>query len=317
MRLVARVSRAGRRFDVQAAPPPARSPRASLRVSLRRRDETRRDACRRVPSLTRPFPTPPGRCVIHLAVCLACNPASRMPQPVPIHGKKLTSAVGADRESLKVCITHPLTGRFISLPSQKHRKLTICWRLTRFSKPRLTSTVNAATVFQTASSNLTHPSNLQRASSSDRDKTMAVFSSPAQGAAVLTAFFLPILTYLYMTRNEHRALASSSVSAAPGETEEEQEEEEVDAGPLPPPTEITALYIHPVKSCHGISVQSARVLPTGLDLGMPLSFLLSLPYPSLPHPSHTHPLLTPTQTANGCGSRTLPPNSSRSATPPK
>ncbi|KAF2493334.1 hypothetical protein BU16DRAFT_528644 [Lophium mytilinum] len=36
--------------------------------------------------------------------------------------------------------------------------------------------------------------------------------------------------------------------------------------PLPPPTTITNLFLHPIKSCHGISVTSARLLPTGLDL---------------------------------------------------
>ncbi|KAF2812530.1 uncharacterized protein BDZ99DRAFT_461201 [Mytilinidion resinicola] len=36
--------------------------------------------------------------------------------------------------------------------------------------------------------------------------------------------------------------------------------------PLPPPTTITNLFLHPIKSCHGIAVTSARLLPTGLDL---------------------------------------------------
>lgn len=71
-------------------------------------------------------------------------------------------------------------------------------------------------------------------------------SQATQLAIVLSAFFLPILTYLYFTRSQTK---NSS------------------AGPLPPPTEITALYIHPIKSCHGIKVQSAKLLPTGLDLG--------------------------------------------------
>jgi hypothetical protein len=88
---------------------------------------------------------------------------------------------------------------------------------------------------------------------------MTTLTTPAQGAIVLTAFALPILTYLYFTRAQQHATSSTSS----------------DAGPLPPPTEITALYIHPIKSCHGISVDSARLLPTGLDLGAPLS--LSLP----------------------------------------
>lgn len=67
-----------------------------------------------------------------------------------------------------------------------------------------------------------------------------------QLAIVLSAFLLPVLTYLYFTK------ATTKKS---------------NAGPLPPPTEITALYIHPIKSCHGIKVQSAKLLPTGLDLG--------------------------------------------------
>ncbi|CAO2655901.1 Nn.00g047040.m01.CDS01 [Neocucurbitaria sp. VM-36] len=73
---------------------------------------------------------------------------------------------------------------------------------------------------------------------------MAV-SDATQVAVLLSAFFLPILTYVYFTR-----------SSQPKST----------AGPLPPPTEITALLVHPIKSCHGISVQSAKLLPTGLDL---------------------------------------------------
>jgi len=36
--------------------------------------------------------------------------------------------------------------------------------------------------------------------------------------------------------------------------------------PIPPPTTITNLFIHPIKSCHGIPVPSAHLLPTGLDL---------------------------------------------------
>ncbi|ORX97111.1 hypothetical protein BCR34DRAFT_578157 [Clohesyomyces aquaticus] len=63
-------------------------------------------------------------------------------------------------------------------------------------------------------------------------------------AIILTAFFLPILTYLYYTGS----LRSKS------------------SGPLPPPTKITSLFIYPIKSCHGISVPSTRLLPTGLDL---------------------------------------------------
>jgi uncharacterized protein YcbX len=70
-------------------------------------------------------------------------------------------------------------------------------------------------------------------------------SATSQGAIILSAFLLPVLTYIYYTRN----LRSQDV-----------------AGPLPPPTEITKLYIYPIKSCHGISVPSARLLPTGLDL---------------------------------------------------
>lgn len=75
-------------------------------------------------------------------------------------------------------------------------------------------------------------------------------SNTAQGAIILSAFFVPVLTYVYFTRNT-RPQASRKKSA----------------GPLPEPFEITALYIHPIKSCHGIQVKSAKLLPTGLDLG--------------------------------------------------
>lgn len=79
-----------------------------------------------------------------------------------------------------------------------------------------------------------------------------VASNATQGVVVLSAFFLPILAYVFVTRSQK-----------PKNT----------AGPLPPPTEITALFIHPIKSCHGISVSSAKLLPTGLDLGMYISQL--------------------------------------------
>jgi hypothetical protein len=67
-----------------------------------------------------------------------------------------------------------------------------------------------------------------------------------QAAILLSIFILPILTYVYFTKNQQ---AKDT------------------AGPLPPATEITGLFIHPIKSCHGISVRSAKLLPTGLDLG--------------------------------------------------
>lgn len=73
-------------------------------------------------------------------------------------------------------------------------------------------------------------------------------SSATQGAIVLSAFLVPVLTYLYFTRSQNKTTKAS-------------------AGPLPPPTEIEALYIHPIKSCHGISVKTAKLLPTGFDLG--------------------------------------------------
>ncbi|KAH7083324.1 hypothetical protein BKA63DRAFT_150806 [Paraphoma chrysanthemicola] len=69
-------------------------------------------------------------------------------------------------------------------------------------------------------------------------------SSTSQAAIIASAFLVPVLTYIYFTRKPKKS----------------------SAGPLPEPTEITALYIHPIKSCHGISVQSAKLLPTGLDL---------------------------------------------------
>ncbi|KAF2874445.1 MOSC domain-containing protein [Massariosphaeria phaeospora] len=69
-------------------------------------------------------------------------------------------------------------------------------------------------------------------------------SDATQGAIILSVFLLPILTYVFYTR----APASNP------------------AGPLPPATEITKLFVYPVKSCHGISLPSVQLLPTGLDL---------------------------------------------------
>jgi hypothetical protein len=71
-------------------------------------------------------------------------------------------------------------------------------------------------------------------------------SATTQAAVILSILVLPILTYIYFARSQ---------------------QVKDTAGPLPPPTEITALFIHPIKSCHGISVQSAKLLHTGLDLG--------------------------------------------------
>jgi hypothetical protein len=113
-------------------------------------------------------------------------------------------------------------------------------------------------------------------------------SQATQLAIVLSAFFLPVLTYLYFTGYFTKVLPKKN-----------------DAGPLPPPTEITALYIHPVKSCHGIKVQSAKLLPTGLDLGTS----------TLPLCVGTHTNLE--QTGNGCGSQRTNTNSSQSAKTPE
>lgn len=65
-------------------------------------------------------------------------------------------------------------------------------------------------------------------------------------ALLFSVFCVPLLTYLLFTH----------WSPSRKETDD----------PLPCPTEIIALYIHPIKSCHGISVPSAKLLPTGLDL---------------------------------------------------
>jgi hypothetical protein len=73
-------------------------------------------------------------------------------------------------------------------------------------------------------------------------------SNISQAAIIVLAFLLPIFTYIYFTGGPGRKKST--------------------AGSLPAPTEITTLYIHPIKSCHGISVQSAKLLPTGLDLGI-------------------------------------------------
>jgi len=70
-----------------------------------------------------------------------------------------------------------------------------------------------------------------------------------QIAILLSIFVLPILTYIYFNKSQ---------------------QVKSNAGPLPAATEITGLFIHPIKSCHGISVKSAKLLPTGLDLGAPL-----------------------------------------------
>ena len=94
-------------------------------------------------------------------------------------------------------------------------------------------------------------------------------SNATQTAIIASAFLVPVLTYLYYTKSQ--AQKSS-------------------AGPLPEATEIEALYIHPIKSCHGISVQSAKLLPTGLDLGTALT-----------NPTSIFLSLTSLQTANGCG----------------
>ncbi|KAF2642769.1 MOSC domain-containing protein [Massarina eburnea CBS 473.64] len=66
-------------------------------------------------------------------------------------------------------------------------------------------------------------------------------------AIVLSVFLLPIVTYLYVTKGQAKI-------------------HKKDAGPLPPPTEITNIFIHPIKSCHGLTVNKAKLLPTGLDL---------------------------------------------------
>jgi hypothetical protein len=75
---------------------------------------------------------------------------------------------------------------------------------------------------------------------------MAPVSNTTELAIIASAFFVPVLTYLYFNRVQTK---------------------KSNAGPLPESTEITALYIHPIKSCHGISVQVAKLMPTGLDLG--------------------------------------------------
>jgi hypothetical protein len=67
----------------------------------------------------------------------------------------------------------------------------------------------------------------------------------SNGAIVVSLFLLPIATYLAYTR----------ITRAKS------------GGKLPPPTEITQLVVYPIKSCHGIPVPSATLLPTGLDLG--------------------------------------------------
>ncbi|KAL1594468.1 hypothetical protein SLS60_010228 [Paraconiothyrium brasiliense] len=71
-----------------------------------------------------------------------------------------------------------------------------------------------------------------------------VLSNAGQLVIIFSTFLLPILTYLYFTQRPKKS----------------------SAGPLPPPTEITDIFIHPIKSCHYLTVKSAKLLPTGLDL---------------------------------------------------
>jgi uncharacterized protein YcbX len=68
-------------------------------------------------------------------------------------------------------------------------------------------------------------------------------SDTSQAAIVSAIFVLPIALYFIINQWAQR----SSL-------------------PIPPSTTITKLFIHPIKSCHGIAVPSARLLPTGLDL---------------------------------------------------
>ncbi|KAH7116133.1 MOSC domain-containing protein [Dendryphion nanum] len=75
-----------------------------------------------------------------------------------------------------------------------------------------------------------------------------VLSSISQVVIIVLAFVLPVFTYIYVTGGLGRRKNTT--------------------GPLPAPTEITALYVHPIKSCYGISVPSAKLLPTGLDLAL-------------------------------------------------
>lgn len=70
-------------------------------------------------------------------------------------------------------------------------------------------------------------------------------SNASQAVIIVSAFLLPLVTYIL-----HMRIAKPETASA-----------------LPSPTEITNLFIYPVKSCHGISVPSALLLPTGLDLG--------------------------------------------------
>jgi hypothetical protein len=81
-------------------------------------------------------------------------------------------------------------------------------------------------------------------------------SEASRGALALSAFLVPVLTYFYFARKPSKQTAG--------------------AGPLPPPTEITNIFIHPIKSCHGLAVKEAKLLPTGLDLGMSSPMLVDL-----------------------------------------
>ncbi|PVH92366.1 hypothetical protein DM02DRAFT_635408 [Periconia macrospinosa] len=86
------------------------------------------------------------------------------------------------------------------------------------------------------------------------------FSAASQGAIILSIFFLPILTYLFWNRGSKESKKNLK------QTDDKAKEKEKPAGPIPPPTEVTNIFIHPIKSCHGLSVKKAKLLPTGLDL---------------------------------------------------
>lgn len=55
-------------------------------------------------------------------------------------------------------------------------------------------------------------------------------SNTTQAAIIASAFLVPVLTYIYFTRSQQNKNS---------------------AGLLPASTEITALLIHPIKSCYG------------------------------------------------------------------
>ncbi|KAH9827174.1 MOSC N-terminal beta barrel domain, partial [Teratosphaeria destructans] len=62
---------------------------------------------------------------------------------------------------------------------------------------------------------------------------------------------------------DYKAPGMNKVNMALGSDQAQQDQ---DAPPIPPPTEIVALRVYPIKSCRGFEVDSSRLRKTGLTL---------------------------------------------------